>query len=147
MAAVTICSDFGAQENKICNCFYFPPSICHEVMGQHAMILVFCLLSFKPAFSLSSLTSIKRLFSFSSLSAIRVTSSVKSYSLSPSFQSHQLRSQAFLLLWKSVVVNSMKLQTKLGFSSATTCMAFSKLVYLLVPQFLHLENNRIFHWV
>ena len=25
MAAVTICSDFGAQENKICNCFCFFP--------------------------------------------------------------------------------------------------------------------------
>ena len=24
MAAVTICGDFGAQENKICHCFYFP---------------------------------------------------------------------------------------------------------------------------
>ena len=65
----------------------FPPSICHEVMGQHALILVFCLLSFKPAFSLSSLIFIKRLFGFSSLSAIRVISSVKSYSLTPSFQS------------------------------------------------------------
>ena len=26
MAAVTICSDFGAQENKICHCFQFFPS-------------------------------------------------------------------------------------------------------------------------
>ena len=26
------------------------PSICHEVMGPDAMILVFCMLSFKPAF-------------------------------------------------------------------------------------------------
>ena len=25
MAAVTICSDFGAQENKICHCFHFSP--------------------------------------------------------------------------------------------------------------------------
>ena len=30
------------------------PSICHEVMGPDAMILVFCMLSFKPAFALSS---------------------------------------------------------------------------------------------
>ena len=30
------------------------PSICHEVMGLHAMILVFSMLSFKPSFSLSS---------------------------------------------------------------------------------------------
>ena len=50
------------------------PSICHEVMGQDAMILVFWMLSFKPAFSLSSFT-FKRLFSFSLLSAIRMLSS------------------------------------------------------------------------
>ena len=30
------------------------PSFCHEGMGPDAMILVFCMLSFKPAFSLSS---------------------------------------------------------------------------------------------
>ena len=50
------------------------PSVCHEVMGPDAMILVFWMLSFKPAFSLSSFTFIKRLFS-SSLSARRVVSS------------------------------------------------------------------------
>ena len=31
----------AAQEKKICHCFYFPPSICHEVMEPNAMILVF----------------------------------------------------------------------------------------------------------
>ena len=51
------------------------PSICHEVMGPDAMILVFWMLSFKPTFSLSSFTFIRRLFSCSSLSAIRVVSS------------------------------------------------------------------------
>ena len=51
------------------------PSICHEVMGLDAMILVFWMLSSKPTFSLSSFTFIKRLFSSSSLSAIRVVSS------------------------------------------------------------------------
>ena len=51
MAAVTVCSDFGAQENKICHCFHFPPIYCYEVMGPNAMILVFLRLSFKPAFS------------------------------------------------------------------------------------------------
>ena len=30
------------------------PSMCHELMGLNAMILVFWMLSFKPAFSLSS---------------------------------------------------------------------------------------------
>ena len=52
------------------------PSICHEVMGLDAMILVFWMLSFKPTFSLSSFTFIKRLFSSSSFSAIRVVASV-----------------------------------------------------------------------
>ena len=33
------------------------PSICYEVMGLDAMILIFWMLSFKPAFSLSSFTS------------------------------------------------------------------------------------------
>ena len=51
------------------------PSICYEVMGPDAMIFIFCMLSLKPAFSLSSFTFIKRFFSSSSLSAIRVMSS------------------------------------------------------------------------
>ena len=51
------------------------PSICHEVMGPDAMIIVFWMLSFRPTFSLSSFTFIKRLFLSSSLSAIRVMSS------------------------------------------------------------------------
>ena len=50
------------------------PSICHEVMGLDAMILVFWMLSFKPTFSLSSFTLIRRLFS-SSFYAIRLVSS------------------------------------------------------------------------
>ena len=50
------------------------PSICHEVMGLDAMILVFWMLSFKPAFSLSSFTFIKKLFSSSLLFVIRVVS-------------------------------------------------------------------------
>ena len=41
MAAVTIFSNSGAQENKVCHCFLFSLSICHEVMGPDAMILVF----------------------------------------------------------------------------------------------------------
>ena len=41
MAAVTVHSDFGAQENKVCHCFHFPPSVCHKVMRLDAVILVF----------------------------------------------------------------------------------------------------------
>ena len=51
------------------------PSICHEVMGQDAMVFLYWMLSFKPAFSLSSFTFIKRFFSSSLLSAIRMVSS------------------------------------------------------------------------
>ena len=53
----------------------FFASICHEVMGSDAMILVFLIFSLKPALLLSFFTLIKRLFSSSSLSAIRVVSS------------------------------------------------------------------------
>ena len=52
------------------------PSICHELMGLDAMILVFWKLSFKPAFSLSYFTFTNSFFSSSLLSAIRVVSSV-----------------------------------------------------------------------
>ena len=76
MAAIAICSDFGAPQNKVWHCFhsfpiYFPWSDgtrCHDVS--------FWMLSFRPTFSLSSFAFIKRLFSFSSHSAIRVVSSV-----------------------------------------------------------------------
>ena len=74
MAAVTICSDFGAQENKVCHFFCFF-STCHEVMGPEVMILLFWMLSSKPAISLASFTFIKMLFSSFSLSAISVVSS------------------------------------------------------------------------
>ena len=75
MAAVIICSDFGAPQIKVSHCFhsfsiYLPWSDgawCHD--------LSFWMLIFKPAFSLSSFTFIKRLFSSSSLSAISVVSS------------------------------------------------------------------------
>ena len=71
MAAITICSDFGAPQNKVWHCFliYLPWSD-----GTRCMILGLWVLSFKPSFSLSSFTFIKRLFS-SLLSAIRVMSS------------------------------------------------------------------------
>ena len=72
MAAVTICSDLGAQENKVCHCFpiYFSWSDgtgCHD--------LSFLNVEFQASFSFSSFTLIKRLFSSASLSSIRVISS------------------------------------------------------------------------
>ena len=40
MFAVTGCSDFRAQGYKSVTLSIFSPSICHEVMGPDAMILV-----------------------------------------------------------------------------------------------------------
>jgi len=74
MTAVTICSDFGPR--KIKSVSIVSPSICHEVMALDAMIFVFWMLSFRPAYSPSSFTFIKRVFSSSSLSVIRVVSEV-----------------------------------------------------------------------
>ena len=70
MAAVTICSDYGAQTNKVWYCFHCFPIYLPWSDGTRGHDL-----SFKPTFSLSSFTFIKRLFSSSSLSAIRVVSS------------------------------------------------------------------------
>ena len=73
MAAVTIHSNFRAQEEEICHYFHFPPSV---IRGPDAMILVlFLILSLKLAFSPSSFTLIKRLFNSCLLSAVRVVSS------------------------------------------------------------------------
>ena len=46
---VTICSDFGAKKIKSTIDSTFSHSICYEAMGLDAMILVFGMLSFKPA--------------------------------------------------------------------------------------------------
>ena len=72
----TVHSDFRAQENKILHYFHFSPSLFHAVVGPDAMILAFWMLSFKPAFSLSSFTLIGGVFTFSSFPTIRVVSSV-----------------------------------------------------------------------
>ena len=71
MAAVTICSDFVAPSKlKSLTVPIVSPFIYYEVMGPNATILVFWMLSFKPAFSLSYFTFIKRLFCL--LSPIRM---------------------------------------------------------------------------
>ena len=70
MAAVTVHSDFGAQEDKVCLCFHcFLIYLPWSDGGPDATIFDFWMLSFKPAFSLSSFASKKRLFSSSLLSA------------------------------------------------------------------------------
>ena len=98
------------------------PSICHEVMGPDAMILVFWMLSFKPTFSLSSFTIIKRLFSSSLLSVIRVVSSAYlrlliflPAILIPAYASSSL---AFLMMYSAYKLN------KQGDNIQTWCTPF-----------------------
>ena len=76
MATVSVSSHFGTQEKKICHYFQFSPFNLSWIDGIRGLVLSFCILSFMPAFSLSSFTIFKRLFSSSSLSAIRVVSFV-----------------------------------------------------------------------
>ena len=53
MVAVTICSDCGAQENKICHSFQFFLFYLPWRDGARCHDLSFLMLRFKPAFSLS----------------------------------------------------------------------------------------------
>ena len=70
MTAVTICSDFRAQEEEICHYFHLFPFYLPCSNGARCQDLsIFN--SLKLALSLSSFTFIKRLFSSSSLTAIR----------------------------------------------------------------------------
>ena len=72
MAAVTICSGFGAPKIKSLTVSVVSPSVYCEVMGPDAMTLVLWMLIFKLTFPLFSFNFIRGLFSSSSLSAIRV---------------------------------------------------------------------------
>ena len=72
MAAITICNDFGAPQNKVSHCFHCFPIYMPWSDGTGCHNLRLLNVEFKPAFSLSSFTFIKRLFSSFSLSAIRV---------------------------------------------------------------------------
>ena len=77
MAAITICSDFGAQKNKVSHCFHCFPTYLpwSDGTGCHDLSFLKFMLSFKPTFSLSCFSFIKRLFGYFSLSAISVVSS------------------------------------------------------------------------
>ena len=75
MAAVTICSDFGPEKNKVCHCFHCFPIYLPWSDGTRGHDLSFLNVKLQANFSFSSFTFIKRLFSPSLLSAIRVVSS------------------------------------------------------------------------
>ena len=84
----------------------FSPSICHEVVGTDAMILVFWMLSFKPAFSLSPFTFIKRLFGASSLQLLKW---------------YPLHIGGCWYFWASLTVNSSK-RVLLKVNSSIKCL-------------------------
>ena len=85
----------------------FAASICHEVMGLDAVILVFLILSFKSAFSLSSFILIKRLLSSSLLSGIRVVSSAyqKLLIFLPAILIQLVITQAWHFAWCTLHIN------------------------------------------
>ena len=75
MAAVAICSDFGAQENKVSHCFRFFPMclLWSDETGCH--YFNFVNVEFKASLFTFLFTLIKILFSSSSISAFRLVSS------------------------------------------------------------------------
>ena len=75
MAAVIICRDFGAPQNKVSHCFHCFPIYLQWSDGTKCHDLHSLNVKFKPDVSLSYFTFIKRLFSSSSISAMRVVSS------------------------------------------------------------------------
>ena len=74
--AVTICSDFWVQENKVCHCFHCFPIYLPWSDGTRCHDLSFLNVEFEANFFTLLFHFIKRLFSSSSHSAIRVVSSV-----------------------------------------------------------------------
>ena len=95
MAVATVHSDFGTQENKICYCFHFFPICLPWSDGTSgstkSMILVFWMLSYKPAFSLSSFPSSRSSLAplhFLPFSLVQFNHSVMSDSLRPHESQH-----------------------------------------------------------
>ena len=72
----------------------FPPSICHEVIGLDAMILVFWILSFESVFSLSPFT-----FTITHLSWGALHSMAHSFIELDKAVVHVIRLVSFLWLW------------------------------------------------
>ena len=75
MAAVTVCSNFGTQENKICHCFHFFPFYLSWSGETEYHDLSFLNVEFQASFFTVLFSLIKRIFNSSSLSAVKVVSS------------------------------------------------------------------------
>ena len=141
MAAVTICSDLKSKEIKSVTVSIVSPSICHDVMGLDAMILVFQMLNFKPAFSLSSFTLIKRLFSLETLKLLLNNTAVQKHQFFGTQPS--LWSSSHICTWlqdkgkfKAVILTLWPLQHEHDLGPQK-CMPH--------PHLLH--ENKLYRWV
>ena len=89
--------------------FTFPPSICHAVMWPDSVMLVFWILSCKPAFSLSSFTLFKIFFSSSFFYASRVVLSaylrLLRFLLAILSPASESPSPAFLMMYSAYKLN------------------------------------------
>ena len=107
MVAVTVHSNFGAQENKICHCFYFfhVYSPLSDRTGCHDFS--FLNVEFWASFFTLLFTLIKRLFSSSSLSAINVISSayLMKFLLAILILTHASSSLAFCMMCSAYKLN------------------------------------------
>ena len=118
-------------EKKSVTASIFNPYICYEVMWPDAMILVFRMLSFKSAFSLSSFNRIKKLLSYSSLSPITMVLSAHQRLLIflptvliPACDSSNL---PFCMMYSAYILN------KHGDSVQPSCTPFTILNQSVVP--------------
>ena len=109
MIAVTICSDFGAQENKVCHCFHcFLHLLAMKWWNQMPWSSFFECWVLSQLFH-SSFTFIKRLFSSSLLSSIRVVSSaylrLLIFLLAILIPAYASSSPAFLMMYSACKLN------------------------------------------
>ena len=130
MATVTICSDFGAWENKVCHCFCFLPIDLPWSDGMTCHDLSFWMLNFKPTFSLSSFIFIKRLFSSSSVSVY-----LRLLVFLPVFLIPACASSRPDFTWKCNRDEQISLY--IGFVSFTVTFVFCCFCYKLNEGFLH----------
>ena len=133
MAAVTIHSDFRAQEEEICHYFHLFPLYLPWSSRPNAMILVFLIFSFKPVPSLTSFTLIKRFFSSFLLSAHRVISStyLRLMFLPPILiPAYNSSSPAFLMMCSAYRLNKQGDSPVLLLYQSWTNQLFHRRVYI-----------------
>ena len=139
MAAVTICSNFRAHKEEICHCFQLLPLYLPWCDGTRCHDFSFLILSFKPAFSLSSFPLVKRLFSSSLLSAIRVVSISSKGFLSTVVY--------IMIIWIKFTFSSL-IPKMLMFTLAISCLTKSNLPWFMDLTFqVPMQKCSLQHWI